>query len=177
MALPPPTCLIVVDLQNGFITPATVGLPATIHGFLEANQFEHRIFTRFINPGENGPFFKILKWQKLQDDNEVALVPQLADMPTLVVDKHNYSPFLDTKLERELREREVREVLVCGISTDICVLTTAVSLFQRGFHPIVAADLCMSQVGTELHEAALTIMARYIGANNIVNSNDLYQGV
>lgn len=168
-----PSCLLVVGVQTGYMSAATAGLPAKIRGFCETNQFEHRIFTRFVNPGAGSPFVEILNWKGLQQNAEIALVPELVDLPTLVIDQHGYSPFLDSKLENALREREVREVLVCGIDTDICVLATASGLFDRGFHPIVATDLSMSTWGSEYHEWALRILSRKIGSDNVVNTNNL----
>lgn len=168
-----PSCVLVVDVQNGFISPATAELPAAIRQFLKTTQFQHRIFTRFINPGAGSMFVEVLNWKQMQSGTEIAISPELEDLPTLVVDKHTYSPFLNTELENALREREVRKLLVCGINTDICVLTTAVELADRDFHPVVVKDLCMSTAGTEPHEAALRILPRYIGGKNVVSSNEL----
>ncbi len=54
MALP--SCLIAVDVQAGFIAPATASIPLAIREFCERNPIEHRIFTRFVNPGNGGSF-------------------------------------------------------------------------------------------------------------------------
>lgn len=168
-----PTCLIVVDVQSGFICSVTAPIPAAVSAFCKENSFEHRIFTRFINPGNGGPFVKILGWSHLQNEEEIALAPEVADLPTVIVDKHTYSPFVDTKLEDRLRNLGVHDVLVCGIDTDICVLTTAVDLFDRGFRPFVIKDLSMSHAGPEFHEAAIKILPRYIGANSVVTIADI----
>ncbi len=169
-----PSCLIAVDIQSGFIDEHTAQIPMAIRQFCIHAPIEHRIFTRFINPGEGGPFIEILGWPQLQENREIVLAPEIDDCPTLVVDKYSYSPFIDTKLEDILRRLEVDEVLVFGIDTDVCVLTTAVDLFNRGFHPIVVSDLSMSHAGIEYHNAALSILPRYIGANNIVTTADLH---
>ncbi len=97
----------------------------------------------------------------------------MADLPTVVVDKFTYSPFVDTKLEDTLLEMGVDEVLVFGMDTDVCVLTTAVDLFDRGFHPVVVTDLSMSHAGHQYHDAAIAILPRYIGAKNVVTTADL----
>ncbi len=168
-----PSCFIAVDVQVGFMSAATASIPSAIQQFCERNHVEHRIFTRFINPGSGGPFVDILGWSRLQQEPEVTLASEVASLPTLVVDKFTYSPFVDTKLEDTLRKLEVRDVLVFGIDTDVCVLTTAVELFDRGFHPIVVSDLSMSHAGHRYHEAAITIIPRYIGADNVITTVEL----
>lgn len=169
----PPSCLLVVDVQSGFICPPTAPIPAAVRAFCDKRSFDHRVFTRFINPGAGGSFIEILGWPHLQDESEISLAPEVADLPTLVIDKHAYSPFVDTKLEDRLRNLGVHEVYLCGIDTDICVLTTAVGLFDRGFRPMVIADLSMSCAGPEFHEAAIKLLPRYIGADNVVSVADL----
>ncbi len=80
------------------------------------------------------------------------------------------------RTERILRRLEITEVLVFGIDTDVCVLSTAAGLFDRGFHPIVVSDLSASTGGVKCHNAALSMLPRYIGANNIVTTADLNSG-
>jgi nicotinamidase-related amidase len=168
-----PSCLIAVDLQSGFIGTTTASIPLAVQAFCERNPIRHRIFTRFVNPGAGGPFLEILGWSRFQEDREIALAPEVASLPTLVVDKCSYSPFVDTKLEETLRDLDVYDVLVFGIDTDVCVLTTAVDLFDRGFRPLVVSDLSMSHAGRKYHDAAITILPRYIGAKNVVTTADL----
>ena len=168
-----PSCLLVVDVQSGFISPASASIPSALRAFCESTPFEHRIFTRFINPGSGGPFVDILNWPRLRQDGEIALALEVADLPTLVIDKYTYSPFVDTKLEDTLKNLEVYEVAVCGIDTDVCVLTAAVDLFDRGFRPLVVSDLSMSHAGREFHEAAIKILPRFIGADNVVTAAQL----
>lgn len=168
-----PSCLIAVDIQVGFIGPSTAEIPAQIRAFCEVVPVEHRIFTRFINPGTGGPFVDFLDWHRLQDGNETALAPEVADLPTLLIDKHSYSPFAHPGLEDALRVLDVEEVLVFGIDTDACVLATAFGLFDLGIRPRVVTDLSASSGGRKYHDSAMAILARSIGADGIVNTSDL----
>ncbi|WP_419917898.1 cysteine hydrolase family protein [Candidatus Poriferisocius sp.] len=168
-----PSCLIAVDIQTGFINPATALIPSAVREFCEQNPIEHRIFTRFVNPGADGPFMKILGWSRFQEECETTLHPEVNSLPTLVLDKFTYSPFVDTKLEDTLLTLDVKDVLVFGIDTDVCVFTTAIDLFDRGFHPLVVTNLSMSHAGRQYHDAAIKILPRYIGADNVVTTADL----
>lgn len=115
----------------------------------------------------------VLGWSGLSNAEETMLAREVIDLPTLVVDKRSYGPFLGTDLEDTLHQLGVRDVLVCGIDTDICVLATAVDLFDRGFRPLVISDLSMSHAGPELHDAALRILPRFIGEEGIVTVAEL----
>lgn len=168
-----PRTLVAVDIQAGFTAPSTEHVPPAVRSLCASVRIEHRIFTRFVNPGPGGPFAELLGWHKLQSPHETALAPEVEALATAVVEKHGYSPFFDTALAAELERVGAHTVLVCGIDTDVCVLSTAAGLFDSGFHPVVIADLCASTGGTVAHNAALSILPRFIGAHNIINSTDL----
>ena len=52
-------------------------------------------------------------------------------------DKTRYSAFVGTNLELKLREREITEVHLVGVCSDICILHTAIDAFNRGFDVVV----------------------------------------
>lgn len=79
------------------------------------------------------------------------------------INKTRYSAFAGTDLELKLRERQITEVHLVGVCTDICVLHTAVDAFNRGFKVVVYKDAVASfnQLG---HEWALGHFQNSIGA-------------
>ena len=169
-----PSCLLAIDVQFGFVGPATEAVPAAVRSLCERVAFEHRIFTRWFNPGAGGPFVEFLDYHGFQGDApETPLVPEVADLATLVVDKFGYSPFVGTTLESTLQELGVRTVVVCGIDTAVCVLSAAVGLFDRGFRPVLVSDASRSMGGPDIDRAALEILARTIGPHNIMTTDDL----
>ncbi len=89
----------------------------------------------------------------------------------VVVEKNTYDGFLNTPLERILREKGVDEVYICGVATDICVKHNAFGAFARGFRVNVVKDAC-SGTSQEEHERALDYMKRIYGAR-IVGSDEL----
>ncbi len=68
-----------------------------------------------------------------------ALYGRLADIyeankkRILWMDKTRYSAFAGTNLELLLRERNIEEIHIVGVCTDICVLHTAVDAYNKGF--------------------------------------------
>ncbi len=97
-----------------------------------------------------------------------ALKPKQGDV---VVRKHTYDGFLFTELDEELRKRDVKEVYICGVATDICVKHTAFGAFVRGYNVYVVRDACAG-TSQEAHERALDYMRRIYGAR-IVESDEL----
>ena len=69
-------------------------------------------------------------------------VPELQpEAGELVVTKHRYSAFIGTDLEIELRRRGVETIIVCGVSTNLCVESTCRDGFMRDFYVVVPEDL------------------------------------
>ena len=85
----------------------------------------------------------------------------------VVLDKQVYTCVTPAFLA-DLRDNGIEEVAICGIDTDACVSACAVDLFENGIRPVLLSDACASHAGAEYHEAALRILARLIGKNQIV---------
>jgi nicotinamidase-related amidase len=77
----------------------------------------------------------------------------------LVVNKPSASPFNSTGIDRTLRNMGVRSLVITGISTHMCVLTTARDAADRGYAVVVAEDACAAD-SPALHEAALALIGR-----------------
>lgn len=59
-----------------------------------------------------------------------------------VIIKHRYSAFVGTELERVLRRRGTRSLLLTGVSTDTCVESTARDGYFLDFYVTLVADCC-----------------------------------
>lgn len=94
------------------------------------------------------------------------LAPEAGD---LVVKKHRYSAFYGTDLDVLLRGFGVDTLLLTGMTTECCVLSTARGALELGYRTIVLADACAScdypdlgygsMSAQDMHAAALRIMA------------------
>jgi ureidoacrylate peracid hydrolase len=79
----------------------------------------------------------------------------------LVIHKHRYSAFTGTPLEITLRAREIRTLVVTGVSTNVCVESTLRNAFELTYYVCVPEDGVASW-DRVLHEATLkNINARF----------------
>jgi len=84
------------------------------------------------------------------------------------MDKTRYSAFCGTDLELKLRERDIREIHLIGVCTDICVLHTAVDAYNKGFRTVVHAD-AVASFNPQGHEWALGHFENVLGAQVVGN--------
>ncbi len=55
----------------------------------------------------------------------------------LEIEKNHYSSFYGTPLDLKLKEREVKEVHIVGVCTDICVLHAAIDAYNLGYKIVI----------------------------------------
>lgn len=80
----------------------------------------------------------------------------------IIVEKTTADPFISTELAELLRARGVTTVVVCGLTTDVCVAATARGAADRDFVTIVAEDACTT-LSEQLHRASLEIIGLAFG--------------
>ena len=79
-----------------------------------------------------------------------ALTPQPGDM---VIPKSRYDGFIRTGLDEKLQELGVRNLLLCGIATNICVESTGRHGFFREYWPILVED-AVNHAGPDFNRQA-----------------------
>lgn len=84
-----------------------------------------------------------------------ALKPQADD---IVVQKNRPSAFYSTPLESYLRSMAIENLVICGVTTNICVETTARDAGQRDYRTFVVAD-ATAEMEVDRHEGALKALA------------------
>jgi nicotinamidase-related amidase len=158
------SCLLIIDVQAGFVNEATRAIPAAVER-LQAD-FERVYATRFSNP--EGSFFRsLIGWPRFAPgsrDVEFAFTPR---EDAVILEKTVYTCVTPAFL-KSLRANDVAKVHLCGIATDSCVLKCAVDLFEAGVEPVVLADFCGSHGGAECHEAGLLLLRRFIGSRQVI---------
>jgi biuret amidohydrolase len=104
--------------------------------------------------GAPGPMGRILVRGEPGHDIIPELYP-IAGEP--VIDKPGKGAFYQTDLELMLRNRAIDTLLVCGVTTEVCVNTTVREANDRGFRCIVIADCCGSYF-PEFHSMGLAMI-------------------
>ncbi len=79
-----------------------------------------------------------------------------------IVNKHRFSAFIGTDLEMTLRTLKRESVLVTGVTTNVCVESTAREAFMREFHVVLVED-CASAWTVEEHQATVHNIGKYFG--------------
>jgi ureidoacrylate peracid hydrolase len=90
-----------------------------------------------------------------------ALAPEPGDH---VVPKHRYSGFFETELDALLRRLDVRQVVVTGCTTSVCVESTVRDATFRDYSCLVLADCTAEPIGNgENHRASLRTIETLFG--------------
>lgn len=98
----------------------------------------------------------------LTDDEGMEFIPELTpEKNELTIWKHRYSAFKGTDLDMLLRAHEIKTVVPCGVSTNVCVESTLRDAFEHSYYVCLARDACASW-DMDLHNATLkTANARF----------------
>ncbi len=89
--------------------------------------------------------------------------PCLNVQPTDVeIVKRRYSAFFGTRLDEIFRERGIDTVVVLGLTTNVCVQSTARDAWQHDYRTITLDDCC-AEIGEGSHAVSLAWTARNFG--------------
>ncbi|SMR99649.1 Isochorismatase family protein YecD [Vibrio mangrovi] len=170
---PHETALILIDLQNGILAPQRY--PYSSDEILErckilAEHFrQHGATVVGVNVG----------WSADQQD----FPPGIVDTPTpkpaleemehwmtlaegvvqpgdILITKRQWGAFTGTELDMQLRRRNIRNLVVAGIATNMGVESTLRHGWELGYHMLTIENAC-SSFSSELHQMAFqTIFPR-----------------
>ena len=108
-----------------------------------------------ITIGDVGPMGRILVRGEPGHDIIPELYP-IAGEP--VVDKPGKGAFYATELTELVKQHELKQLIVCGVTTEVCVHTTVREANDRGIECLVLSD-CTGSYFPEFHETALRMIA------------------
>ena len=104
--------------------------------------------------GAPGPMGRILVRGEPGHDIVSELYP-IAGEP--VIDKPGKGAFYQTDLELMLKNHGIETLMVCGVTTEVCVNTTIREANDRGFRCIALSDCCASYF-PDFHAAGLAMI-------------------
>jgi nicotinamidase-related amidase len=177
MNTPTASVLVVVDLQQGFMTEHSRPVVPRVSRLLEEWHRSGRpsIITQFVNSPES-PCVQLIGWTDLMPgDPGAELVPEIArhvPRARAVVQKDGYTS-LTPEVVQLIKDHHWTDLYITGLDTDSCVLATALSAFEAGLTPWVVTDACASHAGPEVHEAALLVMSRFLGPRQLVATSGI----
>lgn len=158
------TALLVIDMQRAFfsdtdslgragidMSPLRAAIPGTVKLVnLARASGVPVIFTRYVYmPGmvDFGCMVGVAPEYRKQSNSlghgtdEIELIPELGARPDeIIIDKSRPSAFYGTRLEPVLTGLGIRNLVVCGVTTNICVETTVRDAGQRDYGTYVVKD-------------------------------------
>ncbi|NBG88453.1 cysteine hydrolase family protein [Isachenkonia alkalipeptolytica] len=98
-----------------------------------------------------------------------AVAPKKGD---LVIDKFRWSGFYETSLDLMLKSLDVKELIIGGLVTDGCLMTSVFDGFFKDYRIHLVKDLC-STTNEGAHMASILIMANWVYGIEIYNSKEM----
>ena len=118
--------------------------------------------------GDPGPMGRLLVRGEIGHD----IIPELApNAGEPVIDKPGKGAFYDTDLLGILRNRNIKKLIVCGVTTEVCVHTTVREANDRGFDALVPED-CTASYFPEFKRIALEMIKAQGGIFGWVSNSD-----
>lgn len=180
------TALLIIDMQNGFLDEkgslASIGFPwealqPAVDGCVRLVEGARQagipvIYTRYVYqpgfldggllPNELVPGMK--EAGSLVDGTwDAEIIPALTPREgEIVIDKSRPSSFYGTRLEPFLTSLGVRSLVLAGVTTNICVETTARDAGQRDYRTYVVSD-ATAEYDPARHDHALTTIGFTFG--------------
>lgn len=120
--------------------------------------------------GDAGPMGRIL----IRGEQGHQIVPELAPLQDeIIIDKPGKGAFYNTALEQILQEKGITHLVVCGVTTHVCVHTTVREANDRDYQCLVLSDGTAAFDPAD-QEAALRMIHQQGGIFGFVASADAF---
>lgn len=172
------SAVLIIDMINDFVTEKFENERAqkivpNIRKLLETARSEKIpiIYVRDAHP-EDDPEFEVWGAHAVAGSEGSKVISELEPKEgEPVLDKTRYSAFFNTNLDPVLENLEVKEVVLTGVLTDICIQHTAADAFFRDYKVIIPRE-CVDSLSDEENKQAIEFIEKMYGAE-ILNLKDL----
>jgi len=190
---PSDTVVLMIDMQNEFVkNGACMAVPGAEELSVEMNSFAEKmraegfqiIWVRFAvpKPVPYGRTTQKLNFSDIHHGENMEIFSAIqVHEDDLIVDKMRSSAFYGTNLEVILRSLKAENLVIGGVTTHMCVLSTCFDAVFRDFDIFVLSDLtaCLEfkrdghvfRTAKEMHEFALDLIA--YGLGKVIRSRDI----
>lgn len=162
--------LLIIDMQEGFRYPES---EAILSNLLKLRKvFNGKIvFSKFVN--DKGSLFeRQLNWTKFQKDEDKKLFSELQASNSTEFEHNDYTVLNESVLSF-IKDNKIKKVYLSGIYTDVCIIKTAMDLFDKGIKTFVIEDACNSLHGKNIHDSAIESLRHILGKKQILLTIDV----
>ena len=136
--------LILVDFEKEWIDPSSDHFVGDISDVLIRT---NRLIDYARKNGDKIIFMKHIDLKSedvfVENTESVQFIESLHREPSdIIVEKNKISPFYQTNLEAQLKD--IEEIIVCGILTNLCVRSLIHDAYDRDFSITVITDCCVA---------------------------------
>lgn len=168
--------LLIIDIQNDYfkggscelVNPqiASSNAKKLLENFRKKDLLIFHI--QHISTKQNATFF-------LPNTNGVLIHEDVKPLENEIIISKNYpNSFLKTSLLEELKKQDIKELIICGMMTHMCIDATTRAAFDLGFDCIVAYDSCCTK---DLEFNKNKIMAQDVHDSFMASLNGIFARV